>query len=155
MLMAAVMIGVDPHKGSHTAVVVSAAEEPLGELRVRACAAQAEQLLAWAVAWPERSWAVEGAGGLGRLLAQQLVAAGERVLDVPPKLASRVRLLQAGDTNKNDPNDARSVAVAALRSTARREVRPDDHTAVLKVWSKRHRDLGRTRTQVACRLHAA
>jgi transposase len=60
----------------------------------------------------------------------------------------------AGDTNKNDPNDARPVAIAALRSTARRQVKPDDHTAVLKVWSKRHRDLGRTRTQVACRLHA-
>jgi transposase len=73
---------------------------------------------------------------------------------VQPKLGARVRLLAAGDTNKNDPNDARSVAVAALRSTARREVRPDGHTAVLKVWSKRHRDLGRTRTQVACRLHA-
>ena len=110
--MAAVMIGVDPHKGSHTAVVVSAAEEPLGELRVRACAGQAEKLVAWAAAWPERTWAVEGAGGLGRLLAQPLVAAGQRVLDVQPKLACRVRLLQAGDTNKNDPNDALSVAVA-------------------------------------------
>jgi hypothetical protein len=65
-----------------------------------------------------------------------------------------VRLLAAGDTNKNDPNDARSVAIAALRSSSRREVRSDDHAAVLKVWSKRHRDLGRTRTQVACRLHA-
>src|SRR5262245_11939058 len=43
--MAAVMIGVDPHKASHTAVTISAAEEPLGELRVRACAAQAERLL--------------------------------------------------------------------------------------------------------------
>ena len=152
--MVAVMIGVDPHKGSHTAVAIGAAEEPLGELRVRASAAQAERLVAWAAAWPERTWAVEGAGGLGHLLAQQLVAAGERVLDVQPKLGARVRLLAAGDTNKNDPNDARSVAVAALRSTARREVRPDGHTAVLKVWSKRHRDLGRTRTQVACRLHA-
>ena len=152
--MAAVMIGVDPHKGSHTAVVISAAEEPLGELRVRACAAQAEKLVAWAAAWPERTWAVEGAGGLGQLLAQQLVAAGERVLDVQPKLASRVRLLQAGDTNKNDPNDALSVAVAALRSRACRQVTADDHPAVLKVWSKRHRDLGRTRNQAACRLHA-
>jgi transposase len=84
MLMAAVMIGVDPHKGSHTAVVVSAAEEPLGELRVRACAGQAEKLVAWAAAWPERTWAVEGAGGLGRLLAQQLVAAGERVAMCSP-----------------------------------------------------------------------
>jgi transposase len=135
-------------------VAIGAAEEPLGELRVRASAAQAERLVAWAAAWPERTWAVEGAGGLGHLLAQQLVAAGERVLDVQPKLGARVRLLTAGDTNKNDPNDARSVAVAALRSSSRREVRPDDHTAVPKVWSKRHRDLGRTCTQVACRLHA-
>jgi len=56
--MAAVMIGVDPHKASHTAVAISAAEEPLGELRVRACVAQAERLLAWAAAWPQRTWAV-------------------------------------------------------------------------------------------------
>jgi transposase len=65
--MAAVMIGVDPHKASHTAVAISAAEEPLGELRVRACVAQAERLLAWAAAWPERTWAVEGAAGLRAL----------------------------------------------------------------------------------------
>jgi transposase len=152
--MAAVMIGIDPHKASHTAVVISAAEEELGELRVRACAGQAEQLLGWAAAWPQRTWAVEGAAGMGYLLAQQLVAAGERVLDVQPKLGARVRLLAAGDTNKNDPNDARSVAVAALRSPSVRPVVPDDHPAVLKVWSKRYRDLGRTRTQVVCRLHA-
>ena len=152
--MTAVMIGVDPHKGSHTAVVISPAEEPLGGLRVRASAGQAGKLIGWAAAWPERTWAVEGAAGLGRLLAQQLVAAGERVLDVQPKLASRVRLLQAGDTNKNDPNDALSVAVAALRSTVCREVIADDYPAVLKVWSRRHRDLARTRNQVACRLHS-
>ena len=150
----AVMIGVDPHKGSHTAVVVGAAEEQLGKLRVRASAEQAQQLLAWAAAWPERTWAVEGARGLGHMLAQQLVAAGERVVDVQPKLGARIRLLASGNTNKNDPNDARSVAIAALRSPACREVRADDHAAVLKVWSKRHRDLGRLRTQVACRLHA-
>jgi len=143
-----------PHKASHTAVAIGAAEERLGEVRVRASAAQAGKLVAWAAPWPERTWAVEGAGGLGHLLAQQLVAAGERVLDMPPKLAARVRLLEAGDTNKNDPDDALSVAVAALRSKARREVTADDHGAVLKVWSKRHRDLGRARNQVACRLHA-
>ena len=117
--MTAVIIGVDPHKGSHTAVAIGQAEEPLGEMRVRASAVQAQKLITWAAAWAERTWAVEGAGGLGHLLAQQLVAAGERVLDVQPKLAARVRLLQAGDTNKNDPNDALSVAVAALRSRAR------------------------------------
>jgi hypothetical protein len=152
--MAAVMIGVDPHKGSHTAVVISPAEEPLGELRVRACAGQAGKLTGWAAAWPERTWAVEGAAGLGRLLAQQLTAAGERVLDVQPKLASRVRLLQAGDTNKNDPSDALPVAVAALRSTVCREVIADDYRVVLKVRAERHRDLARTRNQVACRLHS-
>jgi len=76
--MAAVMIGVDPHKGSHTAVAVGASEEVLGQVRVRACAAQAQRLLAWAKACPQRTWAVEGAGGLGHLLAQQLVAAGVR-----------------------------------------------------------------------------
>ncbi|HEX7162214.1 MAG TPA: IS110 family transposase [Trebonia sp.] len=151
--MAMVMIGVDPHKASHTAVAVGAAEEPLGQLRVRASAVQAGRLLAWARAWPERTWAVEGAGGLGHLLAQQLLSAGERVLDVPPKLAARVRLLATGNINKNDPNDARSVAVAALRSADVREARRDDHAAVLKLWSKRYRDLGRARTQVACRLH--
>jgi transposase len=152
--MAEVMIGVDPHKGSHTAVAIGAAEEPLGELRVRASASQAGRLLAWAAAWPERIWAIEGAGGLGYLLAQQLLAAGERVVDVQPKLGARVRLLASGAVNKNDPNDARSVAVAALRSPARRQVQPDDHAAVLKVWAKRHHDLGRGRTQIACRLHA-
>ena len=113
--MTAVMIGVDPHKGSHTAVAIDASEEPLGKLRVRASASQARRLVAWAAGWPERTWAVEGAGGLGHLLAQQLVAADERVLDVQPKLGARVRLLATGDSNKNDPNDALSVAVAALR----------------------------------------
>jgi transposase len=149
------MIGVDPHKGSHTAVALGADEAVLDEVRVRASAAQAQRLLTWAQAWPERTWAVEGAGGLGHLLAQQLVSAGERVLDVQPKLAARVRLLASGAVNKNDPNDARSVAVVALRSAACLPVRPDDHAAVLKIWAKRHRDLSRTRNQVACRLHAA
>jgi transposase len=148
------MIGIDPHKGSHTAVAVGGAEEPLGTLRVRACPDQAGKLVAWAGAWPERTWAVEGARGLGGLLAQQLVAVGERVLDVQPKLAARVRLLHTGNTGKNDPNDARSVAVAALRSTAGQEVTADGHARVLKLWAKRHRDLSRARNQAVCRLHA-
>ena len=131
-----VMIGVDPHKASHTAVAINATEEPLGELRVRACTAQAEQLLAWARGWPDRTWAAGGADGVGHLLAQQLLAAGERVLDVQPKLSARVRLLAAGDTNKNDPNDARSVAIAALRSASRRMAAADDHAAVLRVWPR-------------------
>ncbi|MGD0704757.1 MAG: IS110 family transposase [Trebonia sp.] len=153
--MTGVMIGVDPHKASHTAVAVSPGEEPLGQVRVRSSVVQARRLLEWAAPWPERSWAVEGAGGLGHLLAQQLVAAGERVLDVQPKLAARVRLLADEAVNKNDPNDARSIAVTALRSRTVREVAPDDHCAVLKMWSRRHHDLARNRTRIACRLHAA
>ena len=152
--MTDVMIGIDPHKSSHTAVAIGLSEEPLGELQVQACPSQAEQLLAWAAGWPVRAWAVEGAAGLGCLLAQQLVAAGERVLDVPPKLAARVRLLQAGGTNKNDPDDAYSVAVAALRSVAPRPVLAEDYAVVLKVRAKRHRDLARSRNQACCRLHA-
>lgn len=122
----AVMIGVDPNKGSHTALALDEHEERLGEVKVRASSVQAARLIEWAGQWPERTWAVEGAGGLGYLLAQQLLAAGERVLDVPPKLAARVRVLSTGKVNKNDPNDARAVAVAALRSPGVKRVAAED-----------------------------
>jgi transposase len=141
--------------GSHTAVAINAGEVPLGRVRVPACLDQAGQLLAWALAWPERTWAVEGATGLGHLLAQQLVAAGERVLDIQPKLAARIRVLEAGNTSKNDPNDARSVAIAALRAPALRSVEVADHAEVLRLLAKRNLDIGSHRTRVVCRLHAA
>ena len=89
--MTAVMIGVDPHKGSHTATALDATEHELACLRVRAGRRQVEQLLAWATPFEARTWAIESANGLGYLLAQQLVAAGEVVLDVPATLAARVR----------------------------------------------------------------
>jgi hypothetical protein len=73
---------------------------------------------------------------------------------VQPKLGARVRLLATGNVNKHDPDDARSVAVAALRSPGVREARPDDRAAVLKAWFRRRRDLASTRAQVACRLRA-
>jgi transposase len=149
-----VMIGIDPHKGSHTAVAVDAGEQSVGELRVRSGPKQLDRLLGWAEQFSERSWAVENATGLGYLLAQQLVAAGERVWDVQPKLAVRVRLLATESTNKNDPHDALSVAIAALRAKAPKQVSVEDHAAVMKLWAKRHRNLSSTRTQVACRLHA-
>jgi hypothetical protein len=62
-LMTAVMIGIDPRKGSHTAVAITAAEQPQAELQVRASAAQAGQLFDWAQAWPERTWAVRARAG--------------------------------------------------------------------------------------------
>ena len=58
-LVTAVIIGIDPHKGSHTAVAISSAEEQMGRLRVRASAGQAGQLIGWAACWPDRTWAVE------------------------------------------------------------------------------------------------
>ena len=66
-----VTIGIDPHKSSHTAAALDAGGETLGELRLRADGATLSRLGAWAAGWPQRVWAIEGAGGLGRLLAQQ------------------------------------------------------------------------------------
>jgi transposase len=147
-------IGIDPHKGSHTAVAIDSNEHVLDEIRVRSCSTQTVRLREWADRFEERTWAVESAHGLGYLLAQQLVAAGEDVLDVPPVRASRVRVLGSGRSQKNDPNDARSVAIAALRADDLATVRVDDHSRVLKLLSKRHRDLGRLKNKACCRLHA-
>ena len=149
-----VMIGIDPHKGSHTAVVIDSDEVVIEEIRVRASANQVGELQEWAAGYEDRCWAVESARGLGYLLSQQLVAAGERVLDVPAMLASRVRVLGSGKSQKNDPNDARSVAIAALRHPRLKTVKADDHTRVLGLLAKRHRDVARLKNKVACRLHA-
>ena len=150
----AVIIGVDPHKATHTAVAIDGGEEELDRKRVRSGAAQADQLLAWAEPFLGRTWAIESAGGLGYLLAQQLVAAGETVVDVPATLASRVRVLSSGRSNKNDPNDALSVAVAALRSPGLRPVAAVGHSEVVRLLPKRNNDIGNQRTRVVCRLHA-
>jgi len=148
------MIGIDPHEASHTAVVIDHRECVLDELRVRACSKQTDQLRCWAASFPDRVWAIESARGLGYLLAQQLVAAGEVVVDVPAVMSTRTRLLGSGRAQKNDPNDARSVAIAALRHDALSRVVLDDHARVLKLLVKRHRDLGRSKSKAACRLHA-
>ena len=125
-----VIIGVDPHKASHTAVAISASEDELAHKKVRATRSQVDQLLVWAEPFPTRVWAVEGADGMGYLLAQQLVATGEHVLNVPATLAARTRLLGTGRTNKNDPNDALSVASTALRTPDLRPVRAVGHSEV-------------------------
>lgn len=103
-----VIIGLDPHKSSHTAVAIDATEQVLDQLRLVAGRRQIDQLLAFAERWPDRRWAVEGASGLGRLVAQQLVRADEQVIDVPAALSARVRLLSGGSARKTDSQDARS-----------------------------------------------
>ena len=122
-----VIVGVDPHKASHAAVAIGDDERELGSVKVRATRRQVAQLLSWAEPFEKRTWAIESAGGLGYLLSQQLVAAGETVVDVPATLASRVRVLGTGRSDKNDPNDARSVAIAALRAPSLRSVAVADH----------------------------
>ena len=149
-----VTIGVDPHKGSHTAVAIDGEESKLGEVRVSSASDQCERLLGWAEVFPERRFAIESAAGLGHLLAQQLLAAGEEVLDVPSTLAARVRVLGSGKAAKNDPNDALSTAIAALRQRRLRHVSGDDHVAILRMLADRHHDLAALRTQAVCRLHA-
>ena len=92
-----VLIGVDPHKAS---VAVAAVDEATGELLERASFPQDRTGLrghssAGLRRFPERRWAMENAGGLGRHLAVRLAAAGESVVDVPPKLSARVRVLSS------------------------------------------------------------
>ncbi len=150
-------IGVDPHKATHTAVAIDEFEMVVGEITVPADRSQTKKLMDWADTVNgdrSRVWAVESAGGLGYLLSQQLVAHGEQVLDVPAVLASRVRVLSSGKSDKNDPNDARSVAIAALRQPGLAVVRQEDHAQVLRMLAKRHLELTSLRTQAVCRLHS-
>lgn len=150
-----VLIGVDPHKATHTAVAVDASEQPIARLTVASDRHQIRRLLAWAEPLgAERVWAVESANGLGRLLSQQLVAAGEEVIDVPATLAARVRLLGSVKASKNDPNDALSTAIAGLRHDDLRQVQLEDHAAVLRMLADRYRHLTALRTRTVCRLHA-
>ena len=115
-----VTIGVDPHKASHTAAALDEHGQLLGQQHIPATLDGYQLLRQWAGQWQERRWAVEGAHGIGRALAQRLVANGEQVLDVPAKLAARVRVLSVGHGRKSDPDDAVSVAVAARERAAER-----------------------------------
>lgn len=149
----AVMIGIDPHKRSHTAVALNGSEEVLGQLRVTADRGQVPRLLAFATPWPDRVWAVENANGLGRLLSRQLLAAGETVVDVPAKLSARVRAL-SGAGHKTDAHDARSTAVAGRNGTGVKTVAVDDPLLVLlDVVVERRWQLVAARQKTLCRIH--
>lgn len=148
-----ITIGIDPHKSSHTAVALDEGGHVLGELRVAATKATLNRLLRWAERWPERVWAVEGASGLGRFLAQQLVARQETVLDVPATLAARVRLLARGHGRKTDGIDAGSVARVAQSQPDLRRLGRDDHSGVLRLLSDRRDELTQERRTVVNRLH--
>jgi transposase len=148
-----VIIGVDPHKASHTAAALNEHGQVLDRQRVPATLDGYQALRVWAERWPQRCWAVEGAHGIGRALAQRLVANSEQVLDVPAKLAARVRVLSVGHGRKSDPDDAVSVAIAAQSAPHLRRVGVEDQAVVLHLLTKRRQDLVAARTQTINRLH--
>jgi len=149
-----VLIGVDPHKAS---VAVAAVDEALGELVECASFSQDRAglrcLEGWAKRFPERRWAVENAGGLGRHLAVRLAASGESVVDVPPKLSARVRVLSTGNARKNDGVDALATALAASRNGRLAAVDSEAASEVLRLLSERREDLVAERTRALNRLH--
>jgi transposase len=148
------IIGIDPHKGSHTAAVIDGDEHVVATQQLRADRRQRDRRLRFAEPFTLRVWAVEGATGVGLVLAQQLVAVGETVMDVPPALSARVRLLDAGRKDKNDAHDARSTAIVALRHRNLRTVALEDHRQVLRLLARRHHQLVAGRTRAICRVHA-
>jgi transposase len=148
------LIGVDPHKAT---LAVAALDEATGELLERAAFPQdrvgLRALERWARRFPKRRWAMENARGLGRHLAGRLVAAGECVVDVPPKLSARVRVLSTGNARKNDGVDALATALAASRNERLAPVDPEADSEVLRLLSERREDLVAERTRALNRLH--
>ncbi|HEY3262599.1 MAG TPA: IS110 family transposase [Pseudonocardiaceae bacterium] len=148
-----VIIGMDPHKHSATIEIIDTRERVLDHGRFATTTTGYRALLAAGRRYPQRRWAIEGCNGIGRHIAQRLVADGEKVIDVPSKLSAQVRVFATGQGRKTDPIDAHSVAIAALRSTSLREVTADDATVALRLLVDRRDTLGRTRTDLVNRLH--
>ena len=148
-----VKIAVDPHKRINAVVAVDTA----GSVLARGTFAQSTtgfaDLMSFARRWQRREWAIEGATGVGKNLAQRLVVKGEVVFDVPSKKSSLVRAFSATSGRKSDDVDAYSVALASLHATDLHEVRVDERAETLRLLSNRRDELVGLRTQAVCRLH--
>src|SRR5436309_9396276 len=131
--MSAVVIGMDPHKRSATIEVMAGDETILGGGRYATDAAGYKAMLSYGRRFAERTWAIEGCQGIGRHIANRLLAAGEDVIDVPPKLSARTRVFATGQGRKTDATDAHSVALAATRMPGLRRVAADQQLAVLRI----------------------
>ena len=153
--MSLVVLGVDPHKQSHTATALAAgSQQQLGSLRIPASTTGYEQLLGWARQFPQRRWAIENARGLGCHLTQWLLARGETVQDVRTTATARVRELSRGRGRKTDVLDAAAAAgIAALQGDTA-QLQPDDTTVVLAVLEERRSNLVGQRTRSVNQLHA-
>jgi transposase len=148
-----VIIGVDPHKLSATIEVLDERERGLGGGRFGTDRNSYRQMLAAARRWPDRIWAVEGCNGIGRHLAQRLVADGETVIDVPAKLSARARVFSTGHGRKTDATDAHSIAVVAVRTPDLAQVAVDDELVALRLLADRRDELAGARTRTVSRLH--
>ena len=149
----AVVIGIDPHKRSNTALVLDAHENVLAKQRFPNDRDGYRQLKQFAQPWRQRTWAVEGARGVGLGLAQRIAGDGERVLNVPARLSARVRALGGSSGRKTDDADAYAVAVAGLRGRDLQVIEPDEVQAVLKLLSDRRQQLVDQRIVAVNRLH--
>jgi transposase len=110
------VIGVDPHKGSHTAAAVDELGRKMGHKTVPARPGGHRELIAWARAQaPQgRRWAVEDVRHVASGLVRELLAAGEEVVFVPTRLMAAARS-GGRERGKSDPIDALANARAALR----------------------------------------
>jgi len=151
--MDAVVIGMDPHKRSATIEVMDAGEAVAGGGRYATDVAGYRAMLAFARRFPQRTWAIEGCSGIGKHIAHRLIADGEQVVDVPPKLSARVRVFATGQGRKTDATDAHSVALVGTRMTGLRPVVDDEQLAVLRVLVDRRRGLGEDHTRMVSQLH--
>jgi len=152
--MSHVIIGVDPHKLSATIEVVDEHEKKLGSGRFTTDKAGYAAMRAYVKTWPERVWAIEGANGTGRPLAQRLLEAGEHVVDVPAKLAARVRIFDTGHNRKTDALDAHSIAMVAVRTEGLRVLKIDAELEVMRMLTDRREILTRRRVATVNRLQA-
>jgi len=148
-----VIIGIDPHKLSVTLEARDSREILRATGRFGTDARSYRQLLAYTRQWPERVWAVEGANGIGRPLAQRLLASGERVLDVPAKLAARARVFDTGQGRKTDATDAHAIVMVALRDKGLRELSIDPDLTVLRLLCDRRDEISRARAQALNLMH--
>jgi transposase len=148
-----VVIAIDPHKASWTAAAVGESLQPLATVRVPVSAEGYRSLHRFARTWNANLWAVEGAHGMGAPLTAHLAHDGVDVVDVPAKLAARVRLLSTGHGRKNDDADAVSVGIAALNAAQLTTVAIDNATSALRAVVEHREDLVKTRTQTINRLH--
>jgi transposase len=149
-----VVVGMDPHKRSVTIEVMAASEKVLGGGRFGTDITGYRSMLDYLKRWPSRVWAIEGCSGIGRHVALRLLADGQEVVDVPPKLSARARVFSTGQGRKTDATDAHSVALVGTRMAGLRPVVDDQQLTVLRIMVDRRRSLGEDHTRMISQLHA-